>query len=81
MHKQWAEVPTVGTYSGNQKIEETMTLVGPMRLEESLHIRDNRISIPVTISGIHSHSKIGDENVMYNLPMSGDDNQGPKIQV
>ena len=49
------EVPTVGTHSWKRIQEETVALVGTMTLEESLQIRNNRLSIPVTVSGIHSH--------------------------
>ena len=47
-----------------------MTLVGPMTLKESLQIRNNRLSVPVTVSGIHSHSKTNKYMIMYNLPSS-----------
>ena len=64
------EVPTVGTHSWKRIQEETVTLVGPMTLEESLQIRNNRLSILVTVSGIHSHSKTSKCMIMYNLPSS-----------
>ena len=64
------EVPTVGTHNWKRIQEETVTLVGPMTLEESLQIRNNRLSIPVTVSGIHSHSKTSKYMIIYNLPSS-----------
>ena len=63
-------VPTVGTHSWKRIQRETVTLVGPMTLKESLQIRNNRLSIPVTVSGIHSHSKTSKCMIMYNLPSS-----------
>ena len=63
-------VPTVGTHSWKRIQEETVTLVGPMTLEESLQIRNNRLSTPATVSGIHSHSKTSKCMIMYNLPSS-----------
>ena len=59
-------VPTVGTHSWKRIQEETVTLVGPMTLKESLQIRNNRLSTPVTVSGIHSHSKTSKYIIMYN---------------
>lgn len=53
------QVPMVGTHSGKQKIQETMALVGPMGLEESLWISNYRTNIPIIVSRIHSHSDIG----------------------
>ena len=41
--------------------------MGPMTLEESLQIRNNRLSIPVTVSGIHSHLETSKYMTMYNL--------------
>ena len=41
-----------------------------MTLKESLQIRNSRINIPVTVSGIYSHSKTSKCMVMYNLPPS-----------
>ena len=59
-------VPTVGTHSWKRIQRETVTLVGPMTLKESLQIRNNRLSIPVTVLGIHSHSKTSKCMIMYN---------------
>ena len=59
-------VPTVGTHNWKRIQEETVTLVGPMTLEESLQIRNNRLSTPVTVSGIHSNSKTRKYMIMYN---------------
>ena len=59
-------VPTVGTHSWKRIQRETVTLVGPMTLQESLQIRNNRLSIPVTVSGIHSHLKTSKYMTMYN---------------
>ena len=42
------EYPRLGLTAGSVPKEETMTLVGPMTLEESLQIGNNRLSIPVT---------------------------------
>ena len=41
-----------------------------MTLKESLQIRNNKINILVTVSGIYSHSKTSKCMVMYNLPSS-----------
>ena len=41
-----------------------------MILEETLQIRNNRINIPVTVSGIHSHSKTSKCMVIHNLLLS-----------
>ena len=62
--------PRSGPTAGSVPKEETVTLVSPMTLEESLQIRNNRLSIPVTVSGIHSHSKTSKYMTMYNLPSS-----------
>ena len=76
------QIPTAGTHSRKRKNQEIVALVGPMRLEESLQIRNNRISIPITVSGTHSHVKIDNENVMYNLPTSrGTTIKDPTLQV
>ena len=64
------EVPTVGTHSWKRIQEETVTLVDTMTLKESLQIRNNRLTTPVTVSGIHSHSKTSKCMIMYNLPLS-----------
>ena len=63
-------VPTVRTHSWKRIQRETVTLVGPMTLKESLQIKNNRLSTPVTVSGIHSHSKTSKCMIMYNLPLS-----------
>ena len=57
--KKRLQVPTVGTHSGKWITQETMILVGPMRLEESSQIRNNRINTFVIVSRIHSRSKKG----------------------
>ena len=62
--------PRLGPTVGRVSKKETVTLVGPMTLKESLQIRNNRLSIPVTVSGIHSHSKTSKDMIMYNLPSS-----------
>ena len=64
------ESPRLGPTAGSASKEETVTLVDPMTLEESLQIRNNRLSIPVTVSGIHSHSKTSKYMIMYNSPSS-----------
>ena len=64
-------VPTIGTHSWKHIQKETVTLVGPMTHEESLQIRNNRLSIPVTVSGIQSHSKTSKCMIMYNDPRLG----------
>ena len=64
-------VPTVGTHSWKRIQRETVTLVGPMTLEKSLQIRNNRLSTPVTVSGMHSHSKTSKCMIMYNYPHPG----------
>ena len=64
-------VPMVGTHSWKRSKQETVTLVGPMTLEESLQIRNNRLSTPVTVLGIHSHSKTSKCMIMYNYPRPG----------
>ena len=62
--------PRLGPIARSISKEETMTLVGPMTLKESLQIRNNRLSIPVTVSGIQNHSKTSKYMIMYNLPSS-----------
>ena len=42
--------PRLGPTVGNVPKEETMTMVSPMTLKESLQIRNNRLSILVTVS-------------------------------
>ena len=64
------QVPTVGTHSWKRVKQETTALEDPMTLEESLQIRNNRINISVSVSGIYRHSKTSKCMVMYNLPSS-----------
>ena len=53
------KVPTAGTNSWKRSHRrETAALVGPMFTPKELHYRSKTtLSIPVTVSGIHSHSK------------------------
>ena len=49
---------------------EKATLVGLMQFKESLQITNNILNIPITVSGIHSHSKASKCVVVHNLPSS-----------
>ena len=61
--------PTVG----NVVQRETVALMGPMTPKaKSLQIGNNRLSTLVTVSRIHSYSKTGNLNVMYNCPPPGE---------
>ena len=44
--------------------------MGPITLEETLQLKNNRISIPVTVSGAYNLSKTRNCMEMYNLPSS-----------
>ena len=59
VHKQQAASSHGWDPQQEVETQEIVTLVGPMRLKELLQIRNNRIGILVTVSGIYNHSKTG----------------------
>ena len=64
------QVPTIGTQSQKRTKQETVTLVGLVTLKEPLQIRNNRVNILATLSGIYNHSKTSKCMIMYNKPSS-----------
>ena len=63
----WPRPPTGSGVEG-----ETKALVAPITQKEKYIIDQKQQNyIPITVSGIYSHSKIGNSNVMYNNPCPG----------
>ena len=58
--------PRLGSATGRAQTGDVGSPGGPMTRKASLQIRNNSLSIPVTVSGIHSHSRQYKINVMYN---------------
>ena len=69
---QCSRSPWLGLATRSVVQGETRALVGPMTPKaKSLQIRNNKLSTPIIVSGIHNHSKTSKLNVIYNNPCLG----------